>query len=140
MVTAAFVGKMYLERGDGGTPESFVRVCEIFSISGIGQVNALVDATTFCSNGTREYIAGLADGTEVSFEANYERASTGLQALITDVKNKTTRNFKLEVDVGSPNQVYAFSLAMLSWTLNPSVDGRNTITYTGKISGDVTIA
>lgn len=72
-MNSSFVGNAFLYRGDGGSPEVFTRVCQAFGISGIGQTNEQVDATTFCSGGVKEYIAGLADGTEVTLELNLEK-------------------------------------------------------------------
>jgi hypothetical protein len=144
MTTNAFVGEIYLYRGDG-SPVSYTKVCQVFSISGVGQTNALIDATTFCSTG-REYISGLADGTEITIEANYE--SDAMEAspqgiiykMIDDVKNKVTREFKVVDENASPHLAFVFSGTCLSWTLNPSVDDRNTITFTVKVSGDITIS
>lgn len=144
MTTNAFVGSIYLYRGDG-SPVSYSKVCQVFSISGVGQTNALVDATTFCSNGSREYVGGLADGTEITIEANYESAAmegspTGvLRKMIDDVTGKVTREFKVVDENASPHLSFQFSAACLSWQLNPSVDDRNTITFTLKISGAITI-
>lgn len=142
MATSAFVGKVYFERGDGATPtEVFTRVCQIFSLGGIGQTNALVEATTFCSSGSMEYIGGLADGAEITLEANYERGTNSLKTMITDVTNKRSGNYHIVVgDVGDANiETFAFAALALGWTLNPSVEGRNTISYTVKISGPITI-
>ena len=109
MTTNAFVGEIYLYRGDG-SPATYTKVCQVFSISGVGQTNALVDATTFCSAGSREYVGGLADGTEITVEANYESAAMSdgspegvLYKMIQDVTNKTTREFKVVDENGSPN-------------------------------------
>src|ERR1700746_867534 len=98
---AASVGNIFFERGDGGSPESFTRICEIFSISGLGETNALVETTTFCSGGKREYIPGLADGAEITVEANYDAEATDLADMIADVKAKARRNYRIVVDQGS---------------------------------------
>ena len=138
----AFVGKMYLERGDAGSPVAYTRVCQVFGISGLGQVNSLVDVTTFCSNGNREYVGGLADGTEITLEANYETDATQLDEMITDVKNKAVRDFRVVCDDdgdGNADKTFYFSGTCLGWTLNPSVDNRNTISFTVKISGDIEV-
>lgn len=143
MTTNAFVGKVFLERGDGGSPETYTRVCQIFGIGGLGQTNALVDATTFCSGGSREYIPGLADGSEVTLNANFETASFGtsqLKDMIDDVTDKATRAFQVVLDDGvNPKVTLAFLAACLSWELGPSIDNKNTINYTVKISGAITI-
>lgn len=133
----ANVGKMYIERGDGASPEVFDRICQVFSIGGIGQTNDLVDATTFCSGGNREYIAGLADGQEVTLEANYEQDSLDLAAMIADVKNRLALNYRLVIGDGSPVEGFGFAAIPLSWVINPSVDDKNTVSFGLKISGDV---
>jgi len=74
MTTEAFVGNVFLHRGKTGSPAEYERVCQVFSIGGLGATNALIDATTFCSGGSREYIGGLADGAEMTLELNYETA------------------------------------------------------------------
>ena len=137
-----FVGNMFLERGDTGSPVSYTRICEIFGISGLGQTNSLVDVTTFCSGGNREYVGGLADGTEVTLEANFSTTSNEIKAMIQDVKDKAVRDFRVVVDEngdGNADQAFYFSGTCLSWTLNPSVDNRNTISFTIKISGDILV-
>lgn len=143
MTTDAFVGKVYFERGDGGSPETYTRVCQIFGIGGLGQTNALVDATTFCSGGVREYISGLADGSEVTLNANFETTSFGssqLKSMIDDVSNKVTRAFQVVIDDGISSPVnLQFLAACLSWELGPSIDNKNTINYSVKISGNISI-
>jgi hypothetical protein len=143
MTTNAFVGKVFLERGDGGSPETYTRVCQIYGIGGLGQTNALVDATTFCSGGNREYIAGLADGSEVTLNANFETAAFGASALkemIDDVTDRITRAFQVVLDDGvNPAVTLSFNAICLSWELGPSIDNKNTINYSVKISGSITI-
>lgn len=140
MPTDAFVGNVFLWRGKQGSPGEFERVCQVFGISGLGAVNALIDATTFCSGGSREYINGLADGTEISIEANFEQGALVLREMIDDVTDKRERNFQIRVEDGSPTMIFAFLGICLGWTLNPSVDDRNTITFTVKVSGTITIS
>lgn len=140
MTTDAFVGKIYFERGSGSSPESFTRICQVFSISGLGETSELIDATSFCSGGYKEYIPGLSDGEEISIECNYEQDDTNLGNLIADVKAKATRSYQVVVEDSSPDETFAFDAVPLSWVLNPAVDNRNTITFTFKISGEITIS
>ncbi len=135
----AFVSYIYFERGDGGSPEAYDRVCPVMGLSGLGETNDLIDVTTFCSNGNREYISGLADGQEITIEANYETDSAELSSMIDDVKAKVNKNYRVVVENGSPNTVFSFAGTPLSWVLNPAVDDKNTISFTVKISGEVTI-
>jgi len=138
MTTEAFVGNVFLWRQRDGSPTAFDRVCQVFGISGLGALNSLIDATTFCSGGSREYIGGLADGVEMSVEANYETGAAILDQMMDDVDAKATRNFEVRVEDGSPTRVFAFAAVCLGYTLNPSVDDRNTVTFTLKISGAIT--
>lgn len=140
MANEAFVGNVFLWREDQASPGEYERVCQVFGISGLGAVNALIDATTFCSGGSREYIGGLADGTEVSLECNFEQDAIILREMIDDVTDKRSRNFQVRVEDGSPTLKFAFLGICLGWTLNPSVDDRNTITYTVKVSGNISIS
>ena len=141
MTTSAFVSGFTLKRQHvTASPIAYVEVPEVFSISGVGITNDLVDATHFGSGGSREYIGGLADGQEVTVEANYVGNSVQQEAFITDVVNKATRNFQLLVSGASPNVLFSFAAACLSYVVNPSVDDRNTITFVVKISGAVTLS
>lgn len=140
MTTEAFVGNVFFERGNGATPEGFTRICQVRELSGIGQTNDLIDVTTFCSAGSREYIGGLADGEEITIGMNYETSSTQIAAMISDVDSKATRNYRIVIDAGSPSQIISFAAASIGWVLSPAVDDANQISFTLKISGDITIA
>lgn len=142
MGTSAFVGRVYFEMGGGGSPESYTRICEITGISGVGEVNDQVESTTFCSDGVREYIPGLADGSEVTLDANFIVDSTGRDMLIAAVKAKETRSFRILVDDDGDDTTdltFWFRAAVLGWTFSPSVSEKNAIQFTLKISGAVDI-
>lgn len=139
MTTKAFLGKVFLAVGNGASPEVFTRYCEMTTLSGLGQTNAQVDVTTFCSGGNKEYIAGLADGNVVTIEGNYDPLNTIQNQLVADVKAKTTRNFEVQIDDDSPATNFHIALAMLSWDMTPSLSAANKVTFTGKISGDIVI-
>lgn len=147
MTTNAFVGGVYLWRGDGGSPQSFERVCQVFGISGLGETNAIIDATTFCSEGSAEYIGGLKDGSEVTIELNYETVLPGalvIDEMIQDVKQKRVRSYELRAhgDINDPTtvkQTFHFDGLSLSWTLNPSPTAKNAISFGAKVSGDIDV-
>lgn len=141
MTTSAIVGGFTLSRqAVAGSPITYVDVPECFSISGVGQANDLVDATHFGSGGSREYIGGLADGTEITIECNYVANSVQQEAFIAGVAAKSSGNFKILVTGASPNVSFTFAAAYMSWSVNPAVDDRDTITFVIKISGAVTVA
>jgi hypothetical protein len=136
---AAFVGQMFFERGTDDSPPQYDRVCQVFSIGGVGESNELIDATTFCSLGSREYIGGLADGSEITLEGNYEKGNNILQQIIADVKARRVGPVRVVVGTDSPQEALVFDALALAWTINPSVDNRNTISFTYKITGPVEI-
>jgi predicted secreted protein len=134
----AFMSGITVKRGDGGGPDVFTAIPEVISLSGMGKTNSLVDVTNFDSAGAKEYIAGLADGTEITVEANYLPADTQQQALIADVDAGLTRNIQVITDDGTTETTYDFAVVALSWVLNPSNDDRNTISFGLKITGAIT--
>jgi len=139
-MTQANIGFFRFKLGSADSPAVFDTIEEAFSISGVGKTRELVDATSFDSDGNREYIAGLADGQEITIECNYIPGATVQGAMIAAVEAGVNRNFRVDVEVESPAETYAFVGAPLSWVLNPSVDDRNTISFTVKISGDITVS
>lgn len=143
-MTTGFVGDIFLARATDASPTAFVRVCEVFGIGGVGQTNEQVESTTFCSNGVKEYLAGLADGSEVTLELNF-KTDVGhvIRDMINDVKNKIVREFQIQCDGdgdGVVDMTFTFFATCLSWVLNPSVNSKNTINFGLKITGDIAIA
>jgi hypothetical protein len=115
----------------------FTRYCEIDSMSGIGVKNDLVDVTTFCSGGSKQYIGGLSDGKEVTFGANYVMDEPIQESLMADVDTKATRNVEIQIDGSSTPRSFAMALAMLDWEFDPSVSKQNVIKFIGKITGPI---
>jgi hypothetical protein len=140
MTTDAFVADIFFYRGDGASPEVFTKICQVYGISGLGETNNLVKATTFCSAGNEEYIGGLADGEEITITANYEQGDANLLQMITDVKNRTVGNYRIVAENSSPAETFAFAALARGWKLSPSVDDRNMLEFTLKISGAVTVS
>lgn len=136
----AFMSGITVKSGDGAGTEVFTTIPEVISLSGLGKTNALVDVTNFDSAGSKEYIAGLSDGTEITIEANYLPASATQLALIADVDAGTNRNLEVVVTDGVTPKTFSFAVAPLTWTLNPSNDDRNTISFGLKISGAITVS
>lgn len=136
----SFVGQIFLERSDGASPPVYTRICQAFDIGGIGETNQEVEVTTFCSGGTKEYIGGLADGATPTFQLRYNRANTLIRQLITDVKNKLNVDYRLVVEENDAAvEYFYFTLTPLSWELGPSIENDNTISFGGRVSGEITI-
>jgi hypothetical protein len=142
MPTNAFTSGITASVDSSGTPLTYDDTLEeCFDISGLGQTNDLIEVTHFASAGAKEYIGGLADGSEVSFQCNKVNTASSTQDLvIAMVENKETRSWQVTLTDGTNSETYTFACAMLSWEIAPSLDDKNTITFTGKISGNITRA
>jgi hypothetical protein len=139
MTTQANISRWKFYLASTASPMVFTAVEEVFSISGLGKTNNLVDVTNFDSpEGTMEYIAGLADGQEITVECNHIPAATQQTAMKSAVNTGTNRTFRVSYIGSSPNVIYNFEGVPLSWVVGPSATERNTITFTVKISGDIT--
>ena len=142
MTTQANIGRWKFRLGDGASSETFNDVEEVFTISGFGKTRTLEDVTNFDSpTGTMEYIGGLADGSEITIECNrIPEASppTEQQNMITAVNTGTNRNFQIAYVAVSPEEAFNFAGVPLGWELSPSPTNKNAITFTVKISGDIT--
>ena len=139
-MSSGYTGGLTFQMSDGASPEVYSTIQETKSLSGLGKTNPLIDVTSFDS-AAREYIAGLADGQEISIECVRTHASPNIQdALIAIVDSKTTRNFKLTLTDGTTPIIYTFAGVPLSWAIAPSFDDAAMISFTLKISGDITVA
>jgi hypothetical protein len=144
----AFVGNTILWLADGGSPPLFTAICEAFGISGIGEANDQIDSTDFCSGGNKEYIAGLADGSEVTLELNLIAKASAAAAmavqgrLIQAVKDKAILEFQLRCDGdgdGVTDLTFHFAATALSWTVNPNPAAKNAISFGVKITGGIDV-
>ncbi len=137
-MTQANISQFAIKLGDAASPEVFAEIEEVLSMSGFGKTNELLDVTNFQSGLTKEFIAGLADGQEITIEANYFQAATQQAALRTAVDGGQTRNFQIENNAVSPAQVFNFAAVCLAWALEPSPTEQNRATFSIKITGDIT--
>lgn len=85
-----------LLKGDGASPENFVAVMGVKSMTGPSISRATHDTTDMQSpSGWREFIGGLNDGGEVTFEANLLPRN--------DTQNQEDGGFMAEFDKSSCN-------------------------------------
>ena len=138
MTTAAFIGKFKVGIGDDASPQSYTNLEEVLTCTGVGKLNELKEVTNFDSPaGTKEYIAGLAEGQEVVITCNYKSTHTEQQALIGYVDAGSTKNFRLLDTDASPNEAFQFDAVCLGWRMEPSTSDQNQIVFTVKITGDI---
>src|SRR5262245_34626926 len=87
-----------LQRGDGQSPENFVDMVGVKSITGPSISRDTHDTTDMSADQYRTFIGGLVDGGEVSFEANFlPRDPTQTQ----DVPDNEAPGFMGEFDLAS---------------------------------------
>ena len=140
-MTDATISNWQFQIEDIASPPVLQSVEEVISVSGLGKSNELVEATNFDSpQGTREFIAGLSDGAEFTVEANYIPGAT-VQPLVMDaVDSGATRPAVLSYTGVSPNKTFSFSAVCLGYEVAPDNQGVNQISFTFKVSGDITRA
>jgi len=131
-----------LQIGDGGSPESFTTIAEVSSISGPSLSLDAVEITHHSStDGWREFVGGLLDGGEVSFDINFlptdatHNASTGLLA---DMMNRTRRNFKL-VFPDSGSTTWSFTALVTAFEPAEPTDDKLAASVTLKLTGKPTL-
>lgn len=140
----AFLNGVTISRSENVSPLSFSSIPEVMSLSGLGKTNPLVDVTSFDST-AREYIAGLADGTEITLECNYLPGNAQQAAIVADVNSGT--NFYMQVVATNANsgtspiatETFVFQVTPLSWEFGPNFEDKNTMNFTLKITGDITV-
>lgn len=122
--------------GDGASPEGFADMCAVVDVGEIGEEKPLIDVTSLCDN-ARKYRNGLADGLEIPLSANFLQNDAQLESLYTSYKNDAIRNFRL-VTKDSPQDIFAFAATIRGWRLRPPVGEKAQITFTLKVSGEIT--
>jgi len=141
MTTNAFLGGIVFEYNDQASPEVWQSLEEINDMGEVGESTPLVQVTHFGST-SQEYIGGLADGDEFSVSANRVQTAGNVQDLLIGLKG-LTRVFRLtHTDSSvSPNTVtiYTFSCVILGWSLQASIEDKNSVTFNFKISGGVVL-
>lgn len=138
-MTSATISKFKFYLGTNASPQVLTAIEEVRSVSGVGQVNSLVDATNFDSPAnSREYIAGLADGSEITVECNYVPGATMQVAAMTAVEAGATRKARLTYTAASPEKRFSFDVVCLGYEVAPSPTEVNAITFTFKITGAIT--
>jgi predicted secreted protein len=113
-----------------------VDIAEVISISGPSENTDSYDVTSHdSSNEFREFIAGLHDGGEVSFEANFKSSdTTGQIALHTDFQGGTSRTCQITLpdSLGNISGTAICTKFEFSFPVDGPARISCTIKYTGK--------
>lgn len=141
-MSSAFKGFVF-KLSDDASPEAYTTLGEVLSASGVGVTNSQIDVTNTDSGNVKEYIAGMADGSEITVECNALHGNTQQTAAIGKVDAGANANVELVMSntTGSPVTTITITMTvtMLSWTFTPGIDDKNGISFTMKISGTPTL-
>lgn len=126
-------------RGDGASSESFVKIGEVTSFSGLGGSASEIDVTSVDST-SREFLMGLEDGGDFSIEVNLVPGDTAQGGLWTDYQGQTLRNFEVELNdaVTTKGTTYSFSAYVKSFSISGGTDDKISASIVLRITGDVT--
>ncbi len=121
--------------GDGASPETFTTVADVSDISGPSISLNAIDVTTHDStDGWAEFVGGVIDAGEVSFDINFDPAETTHQNLRTLLTNRAVNNFRI-VFPTSPVTTWQFAGLVTSYEVNAPVDDKLSASITIKITG-----
>jgi len=141
-MTSAFKGFTF-KMSDEASPEVYATLGEVLSASGVGVTNSTIDVTNTDSGNVKEYIAGMADGSEISVECNALHGNTKQTLAIAKVDAGGQINIQLVMSNTASSPVTTITITalvtMLSWSFTPGFDDKNGISFTMKISGTPTL-
>ena len=127
-------------RGNGASPEVFTKIGEVTSISEIGETGNLVAVTNHDSPGTpprAEYIGGILDGDEITFEANYIPANTTHSGFITAAAAQASGSYRVISKTGTQLD---FEGIALHWGLVLNLESQEVLGGRVKVSGVITVS
>lgn len=135
------IGTTYAVYDTSVSPEAYTDLGEVTNIDlGTDEIE-LIDVTHMDSpNNTREYIAGLKDGGEVTLTLNYD-PSNATDVLLRDLQTAgTTVNHRVTFNDGSPATTLTYPAIVRSIGRQVPVDSRMEMTVTIKKAGAETWA
>ncbi len=128
-----------LKMGDGASPEVFTTIAENVELGALGETVNLVDVTHHESpDGRREYIAGLKDGDEFNFTANYIPANTTQNetaGVIYVAQEGTKKNWQIV----KGGKTFAFSAIVSHWEVTFPLAEQMRLSATLKLSSKIDI-
>lgn len=127
-----------LGRGAGESPEQFTTIGLVTNIGG-PDGSATEINTTHLGSAAMEFLIGLRDEGQVTFDILYDPDNATHQGLLTDRDNKTLREFQLSLTDSTPT-TWTFQAYVQGFSMNVAVDEAVTASVTLRISGTVTRA
>ncbi len=131
-----------LTRGNGvsGASTVYTLIAELTTWSGPNETAKQVDVTSLDST-HKEYIGGLVDGGEVSFDMQFVGSDAQQQGLRADMVARTKRDFKLTLNdqISSTPTIIVFTAVVVSFGMKGSVDNSVMASCALKMTGAPTI-
>lgn len=122
-----------LKRGDSGSPEVFTAIPEIRSFDGPGGTANDIDVTSLDST-AKEFLVGLLNLGNLTFEANYVPTSSQQIGLRNDQVSGVLRNYKLIFTDAGPS-TFTFAARVKEFKTSAGVDDAVRLNVTLLISG-----
>lgn len=133
-----------LQKGDGNSPENFISVLGVKSITGPQITRDSVEVTDMGSNGWREFIGGLNDAGEVTFDANFlprdptqNQEAGGFMAEFDKTSCDSRGNWRILLPEcqGEPEGYFAFAAIVTGQQVQIPMDDVMGFSGTLKVSG-----
>lgn len=139
MTAAVSTRGLRLQRGDGATTEVFTTIGEVTDFTGPSETTEQLDATSFDST-AQEFIAGLPDNGEVSFDMNFVGSNAQQQGLRADLRAGTVRNFRLILnDHATTDTQFAFAAIVTNLSIQGASNAIIKASCTLKLTGAATV-
>lgn len=121
------------ERGDGSDPEEFTLIGEATDIDGPEQDRDTIETTSHDSpGGFREFVGGLIDGGDVSFEVRYDPELHNI--LQDDFEDPQPRNYRIVLP-DPPGGTWNFSGFITNMGMAFPMEDAMSCSFTFKVSG-----
>jgi len=127
-----------LERSDMDSNPTFTEIANVTSISGPSISRNVYDTTAHDSpDAYMEFIGGLKDGGELSFELNWDPENATHEALFSDLNDIVPRDYNLVL----PQDIATFAMTAIltAFDVGLPVDDKLTASVTYKITGKPTL-
>lgn len=116
---------------------AYTDIAEVFDVTPPNEMDDEIEVTHYGSGGTKEYIGGLTDPGEVTFQMNAIPGSAAELMILEAKAGKRPRGFRLTYPNGATT---VFDLLIRGYEPAVPLNDRMTATVTGRVSGVVTRA
>jgi len=128
---------------ESATPGTYTTIAAVLDIEGPNLEVDMIDVTSRDSSGWKEFIAGLGDAGEVTFDVIYDadaathgNTTPGLMYLVT---NKTKKNWKITLADPTPT-TWTISAFIKAFKPKMPMKDAQRASVTLKVTGSVTVA